>query len=159
MEEGLKFESIRGKRRERGIEKEVKQEKKKHDIESLKEVLDKFLALEDIPKTTYEQQNEFLEKSQNIDDPEEKKRYGELYEKSRMHKFVGNKLVGPLMATEIALDDENLKLSVSKEQKKEILERVTAVRELIDKERATGMTQEIVDEVVDISKTMKKYLK
>jgi len=129
-----------------------------------------FFALKDKPSTTYEQQNEFLEKSIRFHDlataekdpvktgeyAAESKKYAEEYKKSRHHKYAAGNYTPTFGAARIFLEIAD---NMSEKDKEEVRAELHAIDELINKERPTGMTPEVVSRVSEFIKKFQKYTK
>jgi len=82
----------------------------------------------------------------------------EEWEKDRSSKYRTNSLSGAIGFAEMFLISNEAE-SVPEDIKKELLKRIDAATDRVHREKPTGYTKELVDEVVDIVKQTKNYLK
>lgn len=83
-----------------------------------------------------------------------------MLKKDRDNKYRTNSLSGAIGWASIFLTSEDIK-NVPSDQKEKLLQRIEGVSKEIEKEKEKplGYTKELVGEVVDIVKEVKKYLK
>lgn len=134
----------------------MEDEKAQRIRERGKKIFENFIKVSDIPTYSYEKQNRFLELSKKAKYKKRKRKFFRKYRVSKQHKFVVNKLSSSLMFIQFILTSGIVDIPI--EESKMLKKRTDYISLKIIKNVKTGMTESIVNEVIDIVKAMKKYL-